>query len=67
MEEGVKIICVYENMVEYIVVKEGGKMNGVGRGEKGMVMRREKEEGGGWGGIDMWGKGDRNGEGGKGS
>ena len=34
IEEGVKIISVYDNIVDYILVKQGAKINAVGTPDK---------------------------------
>lgn len=67
IEEGVKIISVYDNIVDYILVKQGAKINAVGTPDKPIVMTSEKEEPGAWGGIHICGKAHTNAEGGKGS
>ena len=53
IEEGVKIISVYDNIVDYILVKQGAKINAVGTPDKPIVMTSEKEEPGAWGGIHI--------------
>ena len=65
IEEGVKIISVYDNIVDYILVKQGAKINAVGTPDKPIVMTSEKEEPGAWGGIHICGKAHTNAEGGK--
>ncbi len=67
IEEGVKIIAIYDDIVDYILVKQGGKINAVGTPDKPIVMTSEKEEPGAWGGIHICGKAHTNAEGGKGS
>ena len=67
IEEGVKIISVYDNIVDYILVKQGAKINAGGTPDKPIVMTSEKEEPGAWGGIHICGKAHTNAEGGKGS
>ena len=67
IEEGVKIISIYDNIVDYILVKQGAKINAVGTPDKPIVMTSEKEEPGAWGGIHICGKAHTNAEGGKGS
>lgn len=67
IEEGVKIIAVYDDIADYILVKQGGKINAVGTSDKPIVMTSEKEEPGAWGGIHICGRAHTNAEGGKGS
>lgn len=67
IEAGVKIISIYDDIVDYILVKQGGKINAVGTASAPIVMTSEKEEPGAWGGIHICGKGHTNAEGGKGS
>ena len=38
IEEGVKIIAVYDDIADYILVKQGGKINAVGTPDKPIVM-----------------------------
>lgn len=67
IEAGVKIISIYDDIVDYILVKQGGKINAVGTSSASIVMTSEKEEPGAWGGIHICGKAHTNAEGGKGS
>lgn len=67
IEAGVKIISIYDDIVDYILVKQGGKINAVGTSSAPIVMTSEKEEPGAWGGIHICGKTHTNAEGGKGS
>lgn len=67
IEEGVKIVSVYDDVVDYILIKQGGKINAVGTAEKPIIMTSEKEEPGAWGGIHICGRAHTNAEGGKGS
>ena len=62
-----KIIAVYDDIADYILVKQGGKINAVGTPDKPIVMTSEKEEPGAWGGIHICGRAHTNAEGGKGS
>ena len=66
IEAGVKIISIYDDIVDYILVKQGGKINAVGTSSAPIVMTSEKEEPGAWGGIHICGKAHTNAEGGKG-
>ena len=38
IEEGVKIVAVYDDVVDYILVKQGGKINAVGTADSPIVM-----------------------------
>jgi len=67
IEAGVKIVSVYDDVVDYILVKQGAKINAVGTAENPIVMTSEKEEPGAWGGIHICGKAHTNAEGGKGN
>ncbi len=67
IEAGVKITAIYDDIVDYILVKQGGKINAVGTASAPIVMTSEKEEPGAWGGIHICGKAHTNAEGGKGS
>ena len=67
IEAGVKIISIYDDIVDYILVKQGGKINAVGTSSAPIVMPSEKEAPGAWGGIHICGKAHTNAEGGKGS
>ena len=65
--EGVTITAVYDDIVDYILVKQGGKINAVGTAERPIVMTGEKKEAGAWGGIHICGRAHTNAEGGRGS
>ena len=67
IEEGVTIISVYDDVVDYILVKQGGKINAVGTADAPIVMTSEKEEPGAWGGIHICGYARTKAEGGTGS
>lgn len=67
IEAGVKIVAVYDDIVDYILVKQGAKINAVGTSDAPIVMTSEKEEPGAWGGIHICGRAHTNAEGGKGS
>lgn len=67
IEPGVKIVSIYDDKVDYILVKQGGKINAVGTAENPIIMTCEKEEPGSWGGIHICGFAHTNAEGGKGS
>lgn len=67
IEEGVTIIALYDDIVDYILVKQGGKINAQGSASQPIIMTSEKEEPGAWGGIHLCGKAPINAEGGVGS
>ena len=67
IEAGVKIISFYDDIVDYILIKQGAKINAMGTANAPIVMTSEKEEPGAWGGIHICGKAHTNAEGGKGS
>lgn len=67
IEAGVKIVAVYDDIVDYILVKQGAKINAIGTSDAPIVMTSEKEEPGAWGGIHICGRAHTNAEGGKGS
>ena len=67
IEEGVRIVSAYDDVVDYILVEQGGKINAVGTAENPIVMTAEQEEAGAWGGIHICGRAHTNAEGGQGS
>lgn len=67
IEAGVKITAVYDDIVDYILVKQGAKINAVGTASAPIVMTGEKEEPGAWGGIHLCGRAHTNAEGGTGN
>ena len=67
IEPGVKLIAVYDDNVDYILIKQGAKINAKGTADAPIIMTSEKEEAGAWGGIHICGRAHTNAEGGKGS
>ena len=67
IEAGVTIIALYDDIVDYILVKQGGKINAVGTAANPIVMTSESEVPGAWGGIHLCGYAPINVEGGTGS
>lgn len=67
IEPGVTIISVYDNTVDYILIKQGAKINAVGTATAPIVMTAEKQEAGAWGGVHICGYAHTNAEGGMGS
>ena len=67
IEAGVKIVALYDETVDYILVEQGAKINAVGTASNPIVMTSDKEEPGAWGGIHICGRAHTNAEGGTGS
>lgn len=67
IEEGVTIEAVYDDIVDYILVKQGAKINAVGTAENPIIMTSEQKKEGAWGGLHICGKAHTNAEGGKGN
>ena len=67
IEPGVKIVAKYDDVVDYILIKQGAKINAVGTQSEPIVMTSEQEEPGAWGGIHICGRAHTNAEGGQGS
>lgn len=61
IEEGVTITAVGgDDVVDYILVKQGGKINAVGTADKPIVMTSTDQMAGAWGGIHICGKAQTN-------
>ena len=67
IEEGVTVVSLYDDKVDYIIVEQGAKINAVGTASSPIVMTSQKEEPGAWGGIHICGFARTNAEGVKGS
>lgn len=67
IQEGVTIEAIYDNIVDYILVKQGGKIEAIGTADQPIIMTSEKKEPGAWGGLHICGKAHTNAEGGKGN
>ena len=67
IEPGVRIVAVYDDQVDYILVKQGARINAVGTASNPIVMTSEQEQPGAWGGIHICGRAHTNAEGGTGS
>ena len=67
IQEGVTIEAIYDNIVDYILVKQGGKIEAIGTADQPIIMTSEKKEPGTWGGLHICGKAHTNAEGGKGN
>lgn len=55
IEEGVKIIAQDDNVVDYIIVEQGGKIDAQGTASNPIVMTSELKEHGAWGGLHVCG------------
>lgn len=55
IEEGVTVTAVEDDNADYILVKQGGKIDAQGTAEKPIVMTSELKEPTGWGGIHICG------------
>lgn len=64
---GVTITAVYDDQVDYILVKQGGKINAVGTASSPIVMTSSQKQPGAWGGIHICGSAPINAEGGSGN
>ena len=67
IEPGVTIIAQYDDQVDYILIKQGAKINARGTASQPIVMTAQREEPGAWGGIHICGRAHTNAEGGKGN
>lgn len=61
IEEGVTITAIGDDdIVDYILVKQGGKINAAGTADKPVVMTSDLKKPGAWGGIHICGKAQTN-------
>ncbi len=67
IEPGVRIVAVYDDNVDYILVKQGARIMAEGTASSPIVMTSEQEQPGAWGGIHICGRAHTNAEGGQGS
>lgn len=67
IEPGVRIVAVHDDNVDYILVKQGARIDAEGTASNPIIMTSEREEPGAWGGIHICGRAHTNAEGGKGS
>ena len=63
---GVTIIAKHDDVVDYILIEQGAKIDAQGTASNPIVMTSEKKEPGAWGGIHICGKAHSNVEGGTG-
>ena len=64
---GVTIIAKHDDVVDYILIEQGAKIDAQGTASNPIVMTSEKKEPGAWGGIHICGYAHTNAEGGTGS
>lgn len=64
---GVTIVAKNHDVVDYILVEQGAKINAQGTASSPVIMTSEKKEPGSWGGIHICGYAHTNAEGGTGS
>ena len=55
IEEGVTIEAVNDNIVDYILVEQGAKIDAQGSAEAPIIMTSQKKEAGAWGGLHICG------------
>lgn len=56
IEEGVTIEAIDDNIVDYILVEQGGKIDAQGTAESPIVMTSQNKAAGSWGGLHICGK-----------
>lgn len=56
IKEGVTIEAVDDNIVDYILIEQGAKIDAQGTPESPIVMTSQKKEAGAWGGLHICGK-----------
>lgn len=56
IEPGVTIIAKDDNIVDYILIEQGAKINAQGTASEPIVMTSERKETGAWGGVHICGK-----------
>ncbi|MEG1685085.1 MAG: hypothetical protein RR319_03960 [Bacteroides sp.] len=56
IEKGVTIIAKDDDIVDYILIEQGAKIDAQGTSDSPIVMTSEKKEAGAWGGIHICGK-----------
>lgn len=56
IEPGVTVIAKNDNIVDYILIEQGGKINAKGSATSPIILTSEKKEPGAWGGIHICGK-----------
>jgi hypothetical protein len=56
IQEGVNIVAIDDNIVDYILIEQGAKIDAQGTATNPIVMTSEKKEYGAWGGLHICGK-----------
>lgn len=56
IEEGVTIVAVDDDIVDYILIEQGAKIDAQGTASAPIVMTSERQEYGAWGGLHICGK-----------
>ncbi|MDD4516406.1 hypothetical protein [Massilibacteroides sp.] len=56
IEPGVRLIAKDDDIVDYILIEQGAKINAEGTASNPIVMTSEKTEAGAWGGLHICGK-----------
>lgn len=64
---GTKIVAQYDDVVDYLLIEQGAKINANGSAENPIVMTCDREEAGAWGGLHICGYAHTNASGGVGS
>ena len=64
---GTKIVAQYDDVVDYLLIEQGAKINANGSAENPIVMTCDREEPGAWGGLHICGYAHTNASGGVGS
>ena len=66
IEPGVTLIAKHDDVVDYILIEQGAKINAEGTADAPIVMTSEKKEPGAWGGLHICGYAHTNAAGGTG-
>lgn len=56
IEEGVTIVAKNDDIVDYILIEQGAKINAQGTATNPIIMTSEKKSAGAWGGLHVCGK-----------
>ncbi len=67
IEEGVKIVAIDDDNVDYILIEQGAQINAQGTASNPIVMTSDRKEAGAWGGLHICGSAHSNVEGGNGT
>lgn len=67
IEQGVTILAIDDDIVDYILIEQGAKINAQGTATNPVVMTSERKESGAWGGLHICGYAPTNVSGGTGS